>query len=128
MELSPTALALIGLLLAGWTVGAAFLMVHSARRASKFEAMRASSRRLGRMLDEAPAIPMLVRVDGKIEAPDRLAGWLGLDTIPHFLSELDGGAGRGPSSAQLKQRTAAVRSSTERRVGKECVSTCRTRW
>ncbi|OGS52470.1 MAG: histidine kinase [Erythrobacter sp. RIFCSPHIGHO2_12_FULL_63_10] len=109
MELSPTALALIGLLLAGWTVGAAFLMVHSARRASKFEAMRESSRRLGRMLDEAPAIPMLVRVDGKIEAPERLAGWLGLDSIPQFLSELDGGAGKGLSSDQLKQLTEAVR-------------------
>lgn len=109
MELSPTALALIALLLAGWTVGAAYLMVRAARRASKLEAIRASSRRLGRMLDEAPAIPMLVRTDGRIEAPDRLAGWLGLDAIPQFLSELDGGAGRGLSSDQLAQLGEAVR-------------------
>src|SRR3546814_14018237 len=98
MELSPTALALIALLLAGWTVGAAYLMLRAARRASKLEAIRASSRRLGRMLDEAPAIPMLVRTDGRIEAPDRLAGWLGLDR------------------------------SEERRVGTECVRKCRSRW
>src|SRR3546814_7716035 len=109
MELSPTALALIALLLAGWTVGAAYLMVRSARRASKLEAVRASSRRLGRMLDEAPAVPMLVRTDGRIEAPDRLAGWLGLDSVPQFLSELDGGAGRGLSSDQLAQLSEAVR-------------------
>src|SRR3546814_18078303 len=109
MELSPTALALIALLLAGWTVGAAYLMVRSARRASKLEAVRASSRRLGRMLDDAPAVPMLVRTDGRIEAPDRLAGWLGLDSVPPFLSELDGGAGRGLSSDPLAPLSEAVR-------------------
>jgi hypothetical protein len=43
------------------------------------------------MVDESPALPLLVRVDGKIEAPQRLAGWLGLEKVPQFLTELDGG-------------------------------------
>ena len=109
MELSPTALALIGLLLAAWTVGAAAMMVRAAGRERNSETLRSSSRRLGRMLDEAPAIPMLVRVDGRIEAPDRLAGWLGLDAMPQFLSELDAGVGQGLSQEQLAVLTEAVK-------------------
>jgi signal transduction histidine kinase len=109
MELSPTALALIGLLLAAWTVGAAAMMVRAAAREKNSETLRSSSRRMGRMLDEAPAIPMLVRVDGRIEAPERLAGWLGLDAVPQFLSELDSGAGQGLSQEQLVELTEAVK-------------------
>jgi signal transduction histidine kinase len=109
MEFSPTALALIGLVLAAWTVGAALLMIKAATSARRFEAVRKATKRLNRMLDEAPAIPLLVRVDGKIEAPDRLAGWLGLDSLPQYLSELDAGKGRGLSAAQLDELTQAVR-------------------
>ncbi len=109
MELTPVALALIGLVLAAWTVGAALLMIKAAASARRFEAVRKATRRLNRMLDEAPAIPLLVRVDGKIEAPERLAGWLGLDSLPQFLSELDAGDGRGLSASQLDELTQAVR-------------------
>ncbi|MBE5073211.1 PAS-domain containing protein [Erythrobacteraceae bacterium E2-1 Yellow Sea] len=109
MELSPLALTLLGLVLAAWTVAAAVMMVMAANKARNFEANRKALRRLNRMLDEAPAIPMLVRADGRIEAPERLAGWLGLDSVPHYLSELDGGAGKGLSSQQLAELTEAVR-------------------
>ena len=50
MELSPTALALIGLLLAAWTVGAAVIMLRAARRLQRHDAMKVSLRRMGRML------------------------------------------------------------------------------
>lgn len=108
MELSPLALTLIGLILAAWTVGAAVMMVMAANKARNFEANRKALRRLNRMLDEAPAIPMLVRADGRLEAPERLAAWLGLDNVPYYLSELDGGAGKGLSAEQLAQLTQAV--------------------
>ncbi len=109
MEFSPTALALIGLVLAAWTVAAALMMIRATSSTRRFEAVRKSTRRLNRMLDEAPAIPLLVRVDGKIEAPERLAGWLGLETLPQFLSELDAGGNGGLSTQQLDQLTQAVR-------------------
>lgn len=109
MELSPIALTLLGLVLAAWTVGAAVMMVMAANKARNFEANRKALRKLNRMLDEAPAIPMLVRADGRIEAPERLAAWLGFDSLPHYLSELDGGAGKGLSSQQLAELTEAVR-------------------
>ena len=60
------------------------------------------------MIEEAPALPLLVRADGRIEGPSRLAGWLGLDAMPGYLSELDGGE-KGLEEVQLSQLSDAVR-------------------
>ncbi|RGP40820.1 Sensor protein DivL [Altererythrobacter insulae] len=109
MEFSPTALALIGLLLAAWTVGAALLMIRAAQRSQKFESLKRYSARLTGMMDEAPAIPMLVRADGKLEVHERLSGWLGLDAAPKFLSELHGGPQQGLSKTQLDDLTQAIK-------------------
>lgn len=91
MEMTPSAMALLGLLLAAWTFGAVWLVVGSLQRARAARQARSTVRRLSRMIDDAPAIPLVVRADGKIEGPDRLANWLGLDKLPGFLSELEGG-------------------------------------
>lgn len=115
MEFSPTALIVIGLLLAAWTVAAAWMMITAADKARKAEGSRKAARRMARMIDEAPAIPLIVRTDGRIEGSDRLAGWLGLDTLPEYLSELDGGqagnADKGLSTDQLQELTDHVRRS-----------------
>src|SRR5690606_5462308 len=109
MDLSPTALVLIGLLLAAWTAGAAWLMIAASGKARSAEASRKAARRMARMIDEAPAIPLLVRADMRIEASERLAGWLGLLRLPAYLSELAGAKGEGLSEAQLAELTAHVR-------------------
>ncbi|MEP2736759.1 MAG: PAS-domain containing protein [Erythrobacter sp.] len=111
MEISSTALAILGLLLAAWTIGAALMMVRASGRVRRFEATKTSLLRMNRLLDEAPAIPLLVRADGRIEAPERLSGWLGLSNVPNFLSELDGGgeSGKGLSKSQLKALSDAIR-------------------
>lgn len=109
MEFSPTALALIGLLLAAWTVAAALFMLSAARRSRRYDALRRSLARVNGMLEEAPAIPMLVRADGRIEAHERLAGWLGLSDSPEYLSELAGEGGYGLHPQQLEELTAAIR-------------------
>ncbi|MFN3516541.1 MAG: PAS-domain containing protein [Novosphingobium sp.] len=113
MTFTPTALALIGLLLAGWTIAAAIALVAARRRERRAEAGQRLARRLARMVDESPALPLLVRADGRIEAPQRLAGWLGLDQVPQFLTELDGGridgGGGGLTTEKLEELTAAVR-------------------
>ena len=70
MELSPTALALLGLVLAAWTAGAVWLVVGSLNRARAAKSARATVRRLSRMIDDAPAVPLLVRSDGRIEGRD----------------------------------------------------------
>ena len=108
MELSPTALVLLGLLLAGWTFGAVWLVLAAQGRARQARGSRSTARRLTRMIEDSPAIPLLVKSDGKIEGPDRLAAWLGLDTLPGFLSELDAGEA-GLSADDLEQLRDAVR-------------------
>lgn len=113
MTLSPSVLALLGLLLAGWTVAAAWAIVAARHRERRAEAGQRQARRLARMVDESPALPLLVRADGKIEAPQRLANWLGLDAVPQFLTELDGGridgGGGGLTAEQLEELSQAVR-------------------
>jgi signal transduction histidine kinase len=104
MQFSPLALALIGLLLAAWVAGAAGLMIAASAKARAADSARKAARRMARMIDEAPAIPLLVRADGRIEASERLAGWFGLAKLPQYLSDLDGGAaGKGLSAEQLAE-------------------------
>lgn len=108
MILDKTALVLLGLLLAAWAVAAAWVAMGARKRVRKADALQRNTRKLARMVDESPALPLLVRVDGKIEAPQRLAHWLGLDAVPQFLSELDGKT-RGLTAEQLAELTEAVR-------------------
>ncbi len=91
--------------MAAWTVGAAWMMIRAGTKMRKAEGSRKAARRMARMIDEAPAIPLIVRTDGRIEGSDRLAAWLGLERLPQYLSELDGGAGKGLSAGQLKELT-----------------------
>lgn len=108
MILSPTALVLIGLLLAAWLVAAMWTIIWARGKARRAETAQRHARRLGRMVDESPALPLLVRVDGRIEAPQRLANWLGLDAVPQYLTELDAGD-KGLAAEQLAQLSEAVR-------------------
>ena len=108
MILSQTALVLIGLLLAAWTLAAGWVIVSARGKARRLDSGQRHARRLGRMVDESPALPLLVRADGKIEAPVRLAAWLGLDAVPQYLTELDN-KDRGLTAEQLAELTEAVR-------------------
>ncbi|MET1754863.1 PAS-domain containing protein [Novosphingobium sp. RD2P27] len=98
---------LLGLLLAAWTVAAAWAIVSARMRQRRAEATQRSARRLARMVEESPSLPLLVRTDGRIEASPRLGQWLGLDGVPQYLSELDGGD-RGFSASALAELTEAV--------------------
>jgi signal transduction histidine kinase len=108
MILSQTALVLIGLLLAAWTVSAAYAVIVARMKVRKVEAGQRNARRLARMVEESPTLPLLVRADGRIEAAPKLAGWLGLDSVPQYLSELDQGD-RGIPTDQLAELSEAVR-------------------
>ncbi len=109
MQFSPTALALIGLLLAAWVAAAAVMMIMAGAKARGAENSRKAARRMVRMIDEAPAIPLLVRADGRIEASERLAGWFGLQKLPQYLSDLSGEGGtKALGAEQLAELTANV--------------------
>jgi len=89
----------LGLMLAAWTLAAAWAIVVARMRQHRAEASLRNARRLGRMVEESPALPLLVRTDGRIEASPRLGQWLGLDGVPQYLSELDGGERGIPAEA-----------------------------
>ncbi|SFG30802.1 PAS/PAC sensor signal transduction histidine kinase [Novosphingobium sp. CF614] len=108
MDLNRFLPLLIGLLLAAWTLAAAWAVLSARAREKRAENQLRSARRLGRMVEESPALPLLVRSDGRIEASPRLAQWLGLDAVPQYLSELDG-KGRGLPTEKLAELTEAVR-------------------
>ncbi len=101
-------MVLIGLVLAAWTLAAGWAVLASRVRVARAEATQRLARRLSRMVEESPALPLLVRADGKIEGPSRLAGWFGLDAMPGYLSELDAGEA-GLDEVQLSQLSDAVR-------------------
>lgn len=90
MELTQPAMALMGLVLAGWAAAAAWAIAAAQQRIRQARSARSVSRRLSHLIGESPAIPLLVRSDGRLEGPDRLAAWLGLPAMPGFISELDG--------------------------------------
>jgi signal transduction histidine kinase len=86
--LTPVALALAAMMLAIW-LGASIWAVR-AGVVTRLKA-KASQKQLDDMADllhSAPAIPVIVRPDGRMEAPERFASWLGIDTVPAFVSEL----------------------------------------
>ena len=107
MDLSPLSLVLIALVLAAWAVGAAIVVLRANQSVKRAKAMRTSLKRMQTLLDVAPALPLLVRVDGRIEAPEKLARMLGLPAMPKYLSELATPAGNptggGLAQAQLDQ-------------------------
>ncbi len=106
---SPALMVVIGLLLAAWTAVAGWFMLRASARSRGTETIRRSARRLSRMIEESPAVPLLVRADGRIEAPERLAGWFGLDRMPEYLSELSRDGDGGLDDTQLETLTAHVR-------------------
>ncbi|UAB76919.1 PAS-domain containing protein [Erythrobacter sp. SCSIO 43205] len=103
MELTPPALVIIVLVLAAWTVAAAVMMLRASAKVSRAKALKTSLRRMQHLIEVSPAIPLLVRTDGRIEAPDRLARWFGLKAIPTYLSELAGEGEEGLSKAQAEE-------------------------
>lgn len=91
MILDQTVLVLSGLLVGAWSLAAGWAILSARSRVRRAEQSQRTARRLSRMLDESPALPLLVRTDGRIEGPSRLAGWFGLETMPGFITELDAG-------------------------------------
>jgi len=112
MDWPPFALVVIALLLAAWMAGAAVVILRATASMRRAKAMKLSLKRMQHLLDVGPAVPLLVRADGRIEAPEKLARMLGLPTMPRYLSELataDADAeGGGLSAVQLAELSEKV--------------------
>ncbi len=87
-DLSAMNAALIGVALAVLVGGAGWVLFAGLRARREAEDAFAANARLEAMLGSAPALAMVVRADGRVECPERLADWLGLSPVPRYLDDL----------------------------------------
>jgi signal transduction histidine kinase len=94
-------IGIIGLVMALWLVCAAVAIYYglSLRRVAMKTLQQTA--RLSRLLDTAPAIPVIVRSNGKIDATDRFAKMIGQNAVPQTLADLHNMDGQGISATDL---------------------------
>lgn len=109
-------IALIGILMALWLVGATVaIWIGLSLRSQSLKMLRQTSR-LGRLLETAPAFPVVVKGDGRIEAGERFSRLLGLPDAAGSLSDLGGHDNAGLATPDLAELEAKVRET--QRTGK----------
>lgn len=94
IQISQTAATLAGAILALLVVASGWLMFIGLRARATASALEDSNIRFATLVAGSPAQAMLVRSDNRIELPQRVADWLGLEHIPTDLDALvqnDGG-------------------------------------
>ena len=112
-EMSELTIAILGLILAAWAGAAAWSIWSAMGLQRQARATMRQSGRLAKMLETAPAMPLLVRSDGKLEVSPRLMRWLGFDQLPSHLSELhqdDAGFSRADLTALTQDVALAQKS------------------
>lgn len=109
--------ALIGVLMALWLVGATVaIWIGLSLRRQSIKTLRQTSR-LARLLETAPAFPVVVKGDGRIEAADRFSRLMGLSTAATSLTDLGGHSTAGLGTADLAALEEKVRET--QRTGKD---------
>ena len=109
-------LALVGILMGLWLVGAIVaIWIGLSMRSQANKTLRQTAR-LGRLLETAPAFPVVVKGDGRIEAPERFARLLGLAEPAASLSDLSGRDDSGLAIDDLTELESKVRET--QRTGK----------
>jgi signal transduction histidine kinase len=111
--------ALIGILMALWLVGATVaIWIGLSLRRQSLKMLRQTSR-LARLLETAPAFPVVVKGDGRIEAADRFSRLLGLSEPATNLNDIGGANDAGLLTSDLTLLEARVRET--QRTGKDFV-------
>ncbi len=110
--LSPYAAIIFGVVLAGWLGAAVWALVSGQRMRREGTHAQGKLDRLTMLLASAPAAPIIIHPDGRLEAADRLAKWLGKPRVPTFASELtapDGGLEPEDAAALAQEIASAQR-------------------
>ena len=76
------------LVIAAMIIFACWAIVSGMSARKKADVHFRQSRRLSRLLDEAPALPLMVRADGRMEGSDRIGKWFGFENLPGYFSEM----------------------------------------
>ena len=85
-SLTPFAAVILGIVLAAWLGAAVWALSTGQRMRREGTQVQGKYDRLSSLLASAPAAPIIIHADGRIEAADRLAKWLGKDRVPAFVS------------------------------------------
>lgn len=88
ITLDRTSAMLIAVLMAVWLVVAIWATIAGWRRTVAARAMGLEAKRLSILIGSGPSLPMIIASDGRIVADQRLAGWLGLASLPAHLDQL----------------------------------------
>ncbi len=86
--LSTGSAVMLGIVLAAWLAAAAWAVYSGLKLRGRARFSTEQADRLAQLLDSAPALPLIVRNDGRIEAQARLSDWFGLPKMPNFVSDL----------------------------------------
>lgn len=101
--------AVIGILLGLWLVAATVAIWYGlALRRQSRKTLRQTSR-LARLLETAPAMPVVVKGDGRIEAADRFSRLLGLPAPAETLADIGASEEAGLTTASMQELDRLVR-------------------
>ncbi len=114
VTISTGAAIFAGVVLAFWLAAATWALVtgFGLRRRAGFANRQAD--RLQALLETAPALPVVVRPDGRVEAPERLGQWLGLNKPPGFIIDF---TGNGSGLAEADATTLGQKVTAAQRTG-----------
>lgn len=101
---------LLGVVLAGWLAAAIWALASGQRMRRQATQAQGKLDRLTTLINSAPAAPVIVHPDGRLEAADRLGRWLAKPRPPAFVSELtaaDGGLDPDDAAALAREIVAA---------------------
>ncbi len=117
--LGTGAAVLAGVLLFLFIGSASAILFLGLRARADATASALDNERIDALLRTAPALAMMVLIDGRVEMPRRLADWFGLEIMPRDLSDLIAGLGPDDAQALTSDIVAA------QRAGKEFVRVAR---
>ncbi len=107
MVLGTGAAAIAGVVLLALIAAGGVLLFLGLRARAAAKVDREANVQLHALAAASPAVPTIVRGDGRVEMPQRMADWLGLATPPRALAEL-AGDGSGLSAEELAALSADV--------------------
>ena len=113
IEISTIAAVAAGAVLAVVVGGVGWALYQGLRLRRLSLLSEGQARQNGALLASSPALALIVRADGRVDAPDRLVDWLGLGRAPRFLADLtdgSGGLGDDDAAALARDVTATQRS------------------
>ncbi len=107
MVLGTGAAAIAGVVLLALIAAGGVLLFLGLRARAAAKVDREANVQLHALAAASPAVPTIVRGDGRVEMPQRMADWLGLATPPRALADL-AGDGSGLSAEELAALSADV--------------------